>query len=285
MALSYFILAISVALALIVRVRLYLYTCIVVASVCAIYQDVLDLSGLLFLLLLTAATCLSFRSNTLQPLLKNICLILVTALALCFVLHYIPGFENILVLDHVSVSAASKPYSMRLNFDKVMAALIIYIFSHLHITEQRIDSKAAKQTFIAWLSCVLVILSPAVISGYIRFDPKIPIILPIWLLHNFLFVCFSEEVIFRGLIQKMIKGWLPNKTNFAYLSILLASLIFGLAHYRDGMLFMGFAAICGLFYGYVYERTNRILCAMLIHFGLNLTHLLLFTYPAAVVVR
>ncbi|MFU7503008.1 MAG: hypothetical protein ACE1S7_06395, partial [Candidatus Tisiphia sp.] len=34
-------------------------------------------------------------------------------------------------------------------------------------------------------------------------------------------------------------------------------------------------------YGYTYDKTNRIICAMMVHFGLNLFHLMLFSYPAA----
>lgn len=35
----------------------------------------------------------------------------------------------------------------------------------------------------------------------------------------------------------------------------------------------------GLLYGLVYLWTGRLVWAVLVHWGLNLTHLLLFTYP------
>nr|WP_245207581.1 CPBP family glutamic-type intramembrane protease [Rickettsia fournieri] len=38
--------------------------------------------------------------------------------------------------------------------------------------------------------------------------------------------------------------------------------------------------MCGFFYGYAYYKTDKILCSVIVHFGLNLCHVLLFTYPA-----
>jgi membrane protease YdiL (CAAX protease family) len=89
----------------------------------------------------------------------------------------------------------------------------------------------------------------------------------------------AEEVIFCGFVQTHLKKFLNEKTNFRTLHITITSLIFGLAHFKGGVLYVILASICGWFYGYAYERTNRILCAMLVHFGLNLIHLTLFTYP------
>lgn len=91
-------------------------------------------------------------------------------------------------------------------------------------------------------------------------------------------MCFSEEVIYRGFLQATIQKYLPNTWKYTLLSIVIASIIFGLAHYKDGIIFMGLAAIAGLFYGYAYDRTKRVVCAMLVHFLLNLTHFLVFTY-------
>ncbi|SQL02415.1 CAAX amino protease [Pseudomonas aeruginosa] len=42
---------------------------------------------------------------------------------------------------------------------------------------------------------------------------------------------------------------------------------------------MLFAGLAGLIYGLAWLWSGRLWVATLFHFGLNLTHLLLFTYP------
>ncbi|AFD19444.1 MULTISPECIES: CPBP family glutamic-type intramembrane protease [spotted fever group] len=44
--------------------------------------------------------------------------------------------------------------------------------------------------------------------------------------------------------------------------------------------YIALSTICGFFYGYAYYKTGKILCSVIVHFGLNLCHVLLFTYPA-----
>ncbi|WP_332252585.1 CPBP family intramembrane glutamic endopeptidase [Rickettsia helvetica] len=55
--------------------------------------------------------------------------------------------------------------------------------------------------------------------------------------------------------------------------------MFGIAHFQGGA-YIALSTICGFFYGYAYYKTDKILCSMIVHCGLNLCHLLLFTYPA-----
>jgi membrane protease YdiL (CAAX protease family) len=126
---------------------------------------------------------------------------------------------------------------------------------------------------------------PAFALGYITYDPKFPDVLLLWAVNNFFFVCFAEEVIFRGFLQNTLKKVLQPITQNVYLPIGITSVIFGLAHFQGGVSLMVLATIAGFFYGYAYHKTGRILCAMLVHFGLNLFHLLVFAYPAAVMIK
>nr|WP_323811184.1 CPBP family glutamic-type intramembrane protease [Rickettsia conorii] len=45
-------------------------------------------------------------------------------------------------------------------------------------------------------------------------------------------------------------------------------------------IYIALSTICGFFYGSAYNKTDKILCSVIVHFGLNLCHVLLFTYPA-----
>nr|WP_227779860.1 CPBP family intramembrane glutamic endopeptidase [Rickettsia sp. Tenjiku01] len=50
--------------------------------------------------------------------------------------------------------------------------------------------------------------------------------------------------------------------------------------YFSRLIYIALSTICGFFYGYAYYKTGKILCSVIVHFGLNLCHVLLFTYPA-----
>lgn len=89
----------------------------------------------------------------------------------------------------------------------------------------------------------------------------------------------AEEVFFRGFLQRTLQNLLSNRQ---ILAIIIASLIFGVAHFQGELIYISLSTICGFFYGYAYYKTGKILCSMIVHFGLNLFHILLFTYPAAI---
>lgn len=95
---------------------------------------------------------------------------------------------------------------------------------------------------------------------------------------NLFFCCVAEEGFSRGFLQHSL-----SQINSCYPSIIaiaVASFFFGLAHYQGGIYYILLATIAGIFYGWVYHVTKRIEASIITHFLLNLTHLLLFTYPA-----
>lgn len=280
MHLTFYVLFLSIAVALFHRSRAIQYLGLVLTSLLALQEKLMTLNALGSLLILAIALHFYYQHHELNKTIKTVLLILIVGLLSGFVLHHIPGFNIYLAINKLKISQALRAYTMPLNLDKVMAALILYTISNLIIAERSINIKALKQSALILLACVTVILGPALLSGYIRLDPKIPSILPIWSLNNFLFVCFSEEVIFRGFVQSAIQNYLPKSLKYVLLSIVLASTVFGLSHYKDGATFMALAGICGLFYGYAYFKTGRILCAILVHFFLNLIHILVFSYPS-----
>lgn len=109
-----------------------------------------------------------------------------------------------------------------------------------------------------------------------EWDPKWPSFLLIWIAHNLLLVSVPEEAVFRGLLQDALRPIGP------WGALMLASLLFGLYHINFGLANVGLAAVAGLFFGYAYLRTARIEAAILLHFVVNVIHLLLFTYPRLV---
>jgi uncharacterized protein len=221
-----------------------------------------------------------FKNYYISNVLKFLHLLLLLLTAACFAFHIIPGFHNDLVLDKILVSSDSMPFSMYLNFDKTMVGIILFLSSNLYDNEKSLNLKSFALTLLLAASCSLLIMILGVLFGYIKFDFKIPNIIFIWCLNNLFFVCFTEEILFRGIIQNQLKRLCLDKY-IAYIHLILASLIFGLAHFKGGELYVLLAFITSIFYGFAYEITGRILCAILVHFYLNFIHIIFFTYPMA----
>lgn len=70
---------------------------------------------------------------------------------------------------------------------------------------------------------------------------------------------FGEEMLVRGVLQ----GWLSEQVPVVW-AILLAAVVFGLAHYLSGFYFL-FATVIGVYLGVVYHLTGNLLVAGLAH--------------------
>ena len=94
------------------------------------------------------------------------------------------------------------------------------------------------------------------------------------------FIALPEEILFRGIIQKFIENTMPHKRQLA---LILASIIFGLAHANNNnppfwefslgslgtfaipWVYVILATIAGWFYGKTYQKTGNIAAAALVH--------------------
>lgn len=214
--------------------------------------------------------------------------VLVVLTAVAFFSHRVPGFQNTIVIDHVAMSPDAIPFTMYLNFDKVAAALMLALSGGFFSSQngQSILYKFSTQkilwkwVFLMWMACSGLLMAAGLMAGYIAFDPKIMPYFWIWAANNLLFVAFAEETLFRGMIQGSLSkafsrfGWSP------YTALVASAVLFGLSHIYGGWTYVVLATIAGLFYGMAYLRTGLLIAPILVHFLLNLTHALLFTYPA-----
>lgn len=246
--------------------------------VTAYFYGTIDYYGLSVIIGFYAITYTYFQRDITAKFTKLVLLIIILAITVLLSLHRIPGFKNALPIDLITISPHSIPFSMYLNFDKTIAGIILFMNTGLYNRETLIDAKSLMTTFKLLCLCVITLMSLALLCGYIEFDFKIPGILLLWCINNLFFVCMAEEVIFRGIIQNNLERLSSSK----YLSLALASLIFGVAHFQGGIVYISLASIAGGFYGLTYQKTGRILCAMLVHFGFNLTHFIFLTYPLAI---
>jgi membrane protease YdiL (CAAX protease family) len=187
------------------------------------------------------------------------------------------AFNNYRFLDHITLTENASPYSLYFNFDKTLVGVFIIALGY-NSTKLNVK-RLLKLLIINLIVMSILFLGLATLLGYSKFEPKLPTFTFVWILVNLFSTCLAEEAIFRKLIQQHLYESIPGKYA-AIISIAIASLLFGIAHYNGGILYIILATIAGLFYGYIYYKTKRIESSMLLHVSFNLIHLLLFTYPS-----
>jgi len=198
-----------------------------------------------------------------------------TVLSLALALHLLPGTDNPLLVDKLQLAADTVPYTLYANFDKGWAGYCLL----LALSTEGRCRKPLWQLLAAAMLLVALTLSLALGLGLIRFDPKWPLFLPQFIFCNLLLTCVAEEALFRGVLQQSLTRQCEQRGYSWYWALLLASLLFGLAHLGGGWAYVLVATVAGAGYGWLYRQSGRLWPAILLHFGLNLSHLLLFSYP------
>ncbi len=243
-------------------------------------SDVIDLGALPFIALLACSGWWVAQKQG-HVLTRWLAGMLFIALSIALASHWLPGFHNIRVLNYQAIKSDSVPFSMFINIDKPWIGLVI-LLSCLPLLKTCQDWQQAFQR--VWLPVglmLLMVFSAALFIGFVRWQPELPQITLLFLLNNLLFTSLSEEVFFRGFIQKSLMEKWQNYHWGAGVAIIVSALIFGLAHFAGGPSYMALSALAGAFYGWSYQRTGAIEMAIFSHWLLNTCHFLFFTYPVA----
>ncbi|MEV3807243.1 CPBP family intramembrane glutamic endopeptidase, partial [Aeromonas dhakensis] len=225
------------------------------------------------LLASAAGLLLAWRTPSLPQPWRAVALGAVLLWAVALMLHLIPGFTNLKVLDQVQAGPASVPFNMYLNLDKPL------VFFGLLLAWPALLGPGGA---IQWrrLALLLVPLAALLIAAWQLGALKPEVGLPGWwwlfAINNLLFTCVAEEALFRGFLQQGIA-----ERSRRWLGVLVASLLFGAAHLAGGPLLVLFAALAGACYGLAFLLSGRLSVAIAIHFLFNFAHLALFTYPLA----
>ena len=201
--------------------------------------------------------------------------ILFFVLAILLSLHLLPGFRNPVLLGPISFTPDAIPFKMYFNFDKAAVGLALVLLYRPIYVETRFGTSVLFGASGAILAIVLT-LPTALWLGAIRWEPKLPYHLWLWILGNLLMVALAEEALFRGFLQTNLSRWLDDSQGIV--AIPLAAIAFGLIHYRSGLPMIGLASLAGVAYGLAY-RYGGLLASAFAHVGLNFIHILLFTYP------
>ncbi|MEB2307294.1 CPBP family intramembrane glutamic endopeptidase [Citrobacter braakii] len=246
---------------------------LLVTTAVASYTRVLDERALAFLVILAIIAIIYCKFSSKSKMLSITLETLLLLASVGLMLHVIPGFHNVKILDNVRAGPESSPFSMYYNFDKALIPFVLLIcMESLFIMNTRRHTRH-------WYWLVLVVAVPALLMIAVPLGVlKVEIHNPDWLfqfvLANIFFVSLAEEALFRGYLQQRLSSVFPPK-----LALIIVSLMFGALHYSGGSLLVIFATLAGLIYGLAWMLSGRLWVAVLFHVGLNLCHLLFFTYP------
>lgn len=248
------------------------------AVACAVAQGFLQARALAALALLAAlgAWAACARGKAAALLARALLLAWCAALSL----HLLPGFDNPVAIDGVRFASDTRPFTQHLNFDKGSAGLVLLALLAPRLRRGDPLRRFAAATALAWAATTVVVLGLALAAGTIRPDPKWPAQAPLFLAANLFFACAAEQALFRTLLHDPLRGAAPAGSRRAWAAALACALLFGLAHAAGGPWMVLLAGLAGLGHAWVYERTGRIEAPILVHFGLNATHFLAFSYPA-----
>ncbi len=211
------------------------------------------------------------------PLLRATLAWAVAIVSLALAVHAVPGFNNYQVFDQVHISSNAQPFNMFANIDKAFAGVVLLM---LAITVKLPPENKPKETGLALIPIfTLSVLVVAYLTG-LDIDVKLPQATVAFIVSNLIFSVIAEEAFFRGIIQNSLIHALKDKIRYSNpLAIVLASLLFGIAHIGGGWHYVILATFAGLVYGYAYHKTGRISIAILTHLSVNVGHFLLLEYP------
>lgn len=169
------------------------------------------------------------------------------------------------------------PMTMYLNFDKPLAGYWL-LLSWPALKLRRDGWRGVGRGLVIGSATATVCLGLGVALGAIAYEPKWPHLGWLWVLNNLLLVCMAEEAVFRGYIQDSLSRHFAGRHHADAFAIGIAAALFGFAHAAGGVVLVFVSGIAGLGYGLAY-RFGGLQAAVLAHFGLNLAHFTLFTYP------
>lgn len=202
-------------------------------------------------------------------------LFVVTALALA--LHLLPGFHNPRVIGPIRFTSDAVPFTMYLNLDKPLAGYWL-LLAWPALCLRRDGWRGPARGLWIGLVTAAVCLALGVALGQLACAPKWPRPAWLWALNNLLLVCLTEEAFFRGYLQEALSRRLTAHRHGHTLAVVIAATAFGAVHAAGGLGYVLAAGVAGVGYGLAY-RWGGLQAAVVAHFGLNLTHFTLFTYP------
>lgn len=250
-----------------------------IASGIALAAGSLQVTGLL----IATAACVvpALRTWSSRPSVRRISTILGIAVAFALASRLFPGFPEVVLVDLVRLTPEAAPMRLTAHFDAGLAGLLLLAFYCRPASTWHELAPAVLPTVVIAVATTFVVTALACAVGYVRPEFKLPDFAGWHLAKILLWTCVLEEAFFRGVIQDGLarSAYITSRPRLRWLPLLATSILFGLAHAGGGPTFVALAALAGLGYGYAFQATGRIEAAIAVHFVLNATRFIGFTYP------
>lgn len=250
-----------------------------IAILLGLFSRQLQFSALTWIAVLALGSYYS-QNYTVKTTWRLAGIVAVLSVSLVLASHQLPGFNNLLAVDHVSLTPDAVPYTLYLNFDKAIIGIFILGFGPALLSNLSQLKLLVRKIYRKVLILLLILLNLAFMFGFIRFELKLPSSLLLWAITNLLFTCVAESALYFAFIQKKLALVMKENHLGNYSALIMAALIFALAHHNGGMKYMMLSLVAGLGYAWFYHYTKRIEASILAQFFVNLTHFIFFTYPA-----
>lgn len=251
---------------------------LITALISGVINYYVELTGILWIASFGLLSYLT-RYTTRYRLVYVVHLIVIGLMALLIAMGKFPGFHNPDIVTDMRFSSDGLPFTHRLRIDGISVGIILLAIFCNPVRSWKEWASILRKSAPVMLMSVIVILGCGLLLNYVTVDVKfIPYTL-VFLVANLLFTCVMEESFFRGFVQGNIAKLLANWKYGAPFAIGIAALLFGLAHIKGGMVYVGLATLAGLCYGFALYRVRHIEAAILTHFSVNAVHFIAFTYP------
>lgn len=245
----------------------------------ALIGNSITYSAILCALVIIALALVYQRQNSLSL----VALVVLLSVGVALSLHVVPGFNNHEFANALQLNQASAEFDIWFNYDKSMFGILVL---GLLFHDQLIRSWSEIKRVVLLLALPILIGIPviylfALLLGYSRFDVTLSAVFWPWVLKNLFFTVLAEEILFRGLIQAEVAKRVQHKFR-AEIAVVVAGILFGLAHFAGGLEYVILATVAGILYGYTYKITGRIEAPIITHLLLNSAHFIFFAYPYSI---
>lgn len=192
------------------------------------------------------------------------------------------GFSYPLIWNPGALYEGGEPFSLYVNLSKAIGGYLVVIWLGMGLRHHR-STLVGERSLLSQLVVALVGVGAILFTAFafygVGWKPKVPDGILYFVVVNLLVTVLSEEAFFRLMLQSQIERFFKNKRLGICVGIVIASLLFALAHAgATGLVFFLFL-FAGFIYAAVYAWTRSLLASMATHFGVNIAHILLLEYP------
>jgi len=227
-----------------------------------------------------ASATTGITANT--PMIRSSTLIAIL-IAVAAAIHQLPGLDNIILFENVTISVGSSAIDLTANLGKGLAGLSLLVLVVTHQTRTHnpinVPDTVTRTPWFLIPGYIFVILATGWATG-LAWDFKLTHLTVVFFISNAVFSVIAEEALFRGILQARLSSALQRYSlHGPILSIVIISVVFGLAHLSGGLQFSVLATVASILYGLSYHYTGKLSATIITHAGVNIGHFIFLQYP------